>query len=213
MLVTVTRSGADGDSYPLFGDYIDVGSGAPSQLCFEDPYLATTHARIERVGKGTCKIVPIDQLNGVFWRVRSTTEVASGDYILLGRELLRIDFLSPAEASPRQMIQHGVSRFGSPMREAWARLSIVLPNGAVRDVRYLHREEVVLGREEGEICFRDDEFLSRRHATLCWKKDVCTLSDLGSANGTFLRINKAMSLSDGDALRIGDQMFRYHPVG
>ena len=68
-----------------------------------------------------------------------------------------------------------------------------------------------MGREEGDLIFGDDEFLSRRHAAFRWKHGQCVLSDLGSSNGTFIRLSEPSNLSDGDFLRIGDQMFRYKP--
>jgi pSer/pThr/pTyr-binding forkhead associated (FHA) protein len=77
-----------------------------------------------------------------------------------------------------------------------------------RDVRYLAGNEVVMGREEGDIVFRDDEFLSRRHAVLRWQSNQCVLDDLKSSNGTFIRLRGPQPLEHGDILRMGDQMFR-----
>jgi hypothetical protein len=147
----------------------------------------------------------------VFRRLRQDAKLADGAMILIGRELLRYDQLLASESKPAQLTQHGVSLFGSPMRESWGRISQMLPSGGIRDVRHLYGEEMVVGREEGDLVFSDDEFLSRRHAAFRWKQDHCVVSDLGSSNGTFLRLNDAANLSEGDFLRIGDQMFRYKP--
>ena len=57
--------------------------------------------------------------------------------------------------------------------------------------------------------FNDDEFLSRRHAALRWQNSQCSLVDLDSSNGTFVRVSEARELRDGDILRMGDQMFRF----
>ncbi len=210
-LVVISRNGEEGPSYPLAGEFVEIGSGSPATLCFQDPYLAPLHARIEKVGTGLARIVPLDRLNGVYRRIRNSAKIQSGSYLLVGRELLRFDWLEAAEAKPSQLVQHGVSRFGSPLREAWARVSLVLPNGGIRDVYYLHNDEVILGREEGDIFFREDEFLSRKHASFRRTNEGGEIADLGSANGTFLRITEAVNLSDGDVLRIGDQMFRFVP--
>ena len=64
------------------------------------------------------------------------------------------------------MTEHGVRLFGSSPRESWGRLRQVTGAGTTRDLWHLSRAEVVLGREEGDIIFPDDEFMSRRHATL-----------------------------------------------
>ncbi len=207
----MNRDGSDGKVHELTGDFVELGNSASAGLQFDDPYLAGCHARIERLGQGGARIVPLDRLNGVFRRIRQDTRLDDGTVILIGRELLRFDELQAGESKPSQLTQHGVSLFGSPLREAWGRISQVLPSGGIRDVRHLYGAEMVVGREEGDLVFSDDEFLSRRHASLRWQGDHCVLGDLGSSNGTFLRLREPANLSEGDFLRIGDQMFRYKP--
>ena len=85
-------------------------------------------------------------------------------------------------------MRHGVALFGSPPREPWGRLIQLVPSGGYRDVRHLAGDEIVLGREEGDIVFRDDAFMSRRHAAVTWDGRAAQLTDLGSSNGTFVRI-------------------------
>jgi pSer/pThr/pTyr-binding forkhead associated (FHA) protein len=68
---------------------------------------------------------------------------------------------------------------------------------------------VTLGREEGDLVFPDDQFLSRRHATFSWQDGDCLVEDLGSSNGTYVRLLGPMTLRSGDQLRMGDQVFRF----
>jgi len=96
----------------------------------------------------------------------------------------------------------------SPPREPWGRLVQIVPSGGYRDVRHLAGDEVVLGREEGDIVFRDDAFLSRRHAALTWDGKRALVTDLGSSNGTFVRIAGPTALRHGDHIRMGDQLLR-----
>ena len=98
--------------------------------------------------------------------------------------------------------------FGSPPREPWGRLVQILPSGGVRDVRYLHDEEIVIGREEGDLVFSDDAFLSRRHATVTTDGKRVVVTDLGSSNGTFVRLAGPHPVKNGEHLRMGDQLFR-----
>lgn len=209
-LFSVRRDGTDGDRYPLAGEWIEIGrpGGAGADLVFDDRYLATRHARLELIPGGGARVVPIDLLNGVYRRIRGPHVIPSGTQILLGRELLRFELLDDAERDATSLSRFGVAMFGSPPRAPWGRLVQVLPSGGLRDVRHLHGGEVVLGREEGEIVFRDDEFLSRRHAVLRWQGGQCVLEDLKSSNGTFLRLRGPQPLEHGDTLRMGDQMFR-----
>ena len=60
--------------------------------------------------------------------------------------------------------------------------------GTARDVWHLTRPELVLGREEGDVTFPDDEFMSRRHAAVKRVGSKARLEDFGSSNGTFVRV-------------------------
>jgi FHA domain/Double zinc ribbon len=210
-LYSVRRDGTDGDRYPLTGEWIEIGraDAGGADLLFDDRYLASRHARIEQQSGGSCRVVPIDLLNGVYRRIRAPLSIADGTQILLGRELLRFELVDdPERGDVAPLSRFGVTMFGSPPRAPWGRLLQVLASGGLRDVRHLQGAEVVIGREDGDIVFRDDEFLSRRHAVMRWQGNHCVLEDLKSSNGTFVRLSGPQTLESGDSLRMGDQMFR-----
>jgi pSer/pThr/pTyr-binding forkhead associated (FHA) protein len=108
-------------------------------------------------------------------------------------------------------VQHGTLLFGSPARAPWGRLRQIIVAGTTRDVYHLYKPEVIIGREEGDIRFSDDEFLSRRHAALWVDGDRAQVRDLGSSNGTFVRMRRERELRPGDQLRVGDQLLRFEP--
>lgn len=207
VLFSVKRDGTDGDRFPLSGEWVEVGR-AGVDLSFDDRHLAQRHARFEQIAPGGCRVVPIDLLNGVYRRIRAAYAIPSGTQVLIGREVLRFEMVEEDERDVSSIVRHGVALFGSPARKPWGRLIQLLSNGSWRDVRHLSGNEVVLGREEGDIVFRDDEFLSRRHAVLRWQGGQCVLDDLKSSNGTFIRLRGPQPLEHGDILRMGDQMFR-----
>lgn len=86
----------------------------------------------------------------------------------------------------------------------------VLPDG---EVPYPLGERTVLGRDavEGvDIAFPGDAFVSRRgHAVVTREGDAYVLEDLGSSNGTFIRIRGEAELRPGDYIGIGGQVFRF----
>ena len=207
LLFSVKRDGTDGEQFPLSGEWVEVGRSAVD-LSFDDRHLAQRHARFEQVSPNGCRVVPIDMLNGVYRRIRAAHAIPTGTQLLIGREVLRFDLVEEDERDVSPIVRHGVALFGSPARKPWGRLIQLLSNGSWRDVRHLAASEVVLGREEGDIVFRDDEFLSRRHAVLRWQGNQCVLDDLKSSNGTFVRLRGPQPLEHGDILRMGDQMFR-----
>jgi len=66
--------------------------------------------------------------------------------------------------------------------------------------------ETILGRDHLAGVSIHSEKVSRRHARLVVEKERLVLEDLGSKNGTYFRgkrIEKPVTLSDGDEFRIG----------
>lgn len=206
--VLVNRDGSDGQRYPLAGEYLVVGRQGADIAFDDDRFLARQHARLERAGDGSVKIHPIDTLNGVFRKADAPVDLADGTIVLVGREVLRFERVDAEEAKVHPLVRHGVALFGSPPREPWGRLLQIIPSGGHRDVRHLVGEEVVLGREEGDIVFRDDAFMSRRHAAVTWDGKRAQITDLGSSNGTFVRVTAPTPVKHGDHVRMGDQLLR-----
>ena len=74
------------------------------------------------------------------------------------------------------------------------------------------RQEIELGRERGNTVVVADRKVSRRHARLTPIDDTYILSDLGSANGTYLNgvlIGQPTRLKHNDRFVIGDTIFLY----
>ena len=205
--VSVNRDGTDGERYPLAGDFVVFGRTGADISIEQDRFLARHHARLELAGDAI-KVTPVDTLNGVFRKIDRPFELTHGTIVLIGREVLRFERLDPDERNPPALVRHGVAMFGSPPREPWGRLSQLLPSGGIRDVRHLADDEVVIGREEGDLVFADDAFLSRRHCTITWDGQRATITDLNSSNGTFVRLTAPLTIRAGEHVRMGDQLFR-----
>jgi pSer/pThr/pTyr-binding forkhead associated (FHA) protein len=206
--VLVNRDGSDGQKFALSGEYLVVGR-VGADIAFEDDrFLARQHARIERSADGAVKVHPLDTLNGVFRKADAPVDLVDGMIVLVGREVLRFERVDAEEIKVHPLVRHGVALFGSPPREPWGRLVQIVPSGGYRDVRHLASEEIVLGREEGDIVFRDDAFMSRKHAAVTWDGKRAQITDLGSSNGTFVRITGPSALKHGDHVRMGDQLLR-----
>jgi hypothetical protein len=206
--VLVNRDGSDGQRFALAAEDTLIGRAGCDIAFDDDRFLAHQHARITRASDGSVTITALDTLNGVFKKTDGSVELTDGATLLVGREVLRFESVAAEERTVHPLVRHGVALFGSPPREPWGRLFQIIPSGGYRDVRHLANDEVVLGREEGDIVFRDDAFMSRRHAALTWDGKRALLTDLGSSNGTFVRITGATPLKHGDHVRMGDQLLR-----
>lgn len=205
--VAVRRDGTDGPSYDVNQEQFDIGR-SEGDLLFDDPHIAPRHARITwRAGQYV--LTPLEIRNGVYTRIRNAVDLVDGDQFLLGKQVLRFEVPLEVERTQRPAVENGVVLFGTPIKPPWGRLRQLTPAGTTRDVYHLTRGEVVLGREQADIVFSDDEFLSRRHAQLQSRGGRVNLSDLGSSNGTFFRLRGLHPLSPGEMLRMGDELLRF----
>jgi pSer/pThr/pTyr-binding forkhead associated (FHA) protein len=207
-LIFVHHDGTDGTSYHLQGDQIDIGR-TQGDLLFEDPYLSPRHARIVSQPEGQI-LSDLESRNGIFIRLRAGADLEDGDLFLVGRQLLKFELVPDYERDLRPAVQHNVVQFGTQQQvPSWGRLRQMGPTGVSHDVYYFGREQVVIGREQGDIVFSDDQFLSRRHAYVSRQGGVGHLEDLGSSNGTFVRLRSSHLLVPGDVLRMGNVLLRF----
>jgi pSer/pThr/pTyr-binding forkhead associated (FHA) protein len=209
-LVTLLKDGSEGRSIGLGEGDADIGSNEGDITFPDDPYLSARHARLS-CRAGTYTLRDLDSVNGVYVRLREAVELRDRDMVLIGQQVLRFELLQDGELPLGPAYQRGVLVFGTPEAPRFARLVQYTTEGVGRDVHYLFRDETVIGRENGDIVFTDDPFLSRRHAAIRVDHAASrfTLHDLGSSNGTAARIRGEHVLRDGDQFRIGRHLFRF----
>lgn len=209
-VVVILRDGTEGGIYPIEGERSDVGSRDGEIVLRDDPYLSPRHARLERRGE-TFILIDLGSVNGIYVRIREPTPLADGDMILVGQQVLRFELASEAERQVGPAIQHGVMVFGTPEQPRLGRLVQCTTEGLARDVYYLQRDETVMGREQADIVFADDPFLSRRHAAINLQREQrrFVLRDLGSSNGSAIRCRGERVLAHGDQFRLGRHLFRF----
>jgi pSer/pThr/pTyr-binding forkhead associated (FHA) protein len=93
------------------------------------------------------------------------------------------------------------------------RLSLIGEAGNVTKTFTLDRGEAEIGRNDADIVFADDHFMSPIHARLELREGILFMRDLGSRNGSWLYIDEPTKLSDGDQLMIGSQILRFRRLG
>ena len=212
-LVIILRNGSEGRVYPLKAESTDIGSREGAVVLRDDPYLSHRHARIEQ-REGNFVLRDLSSVNGIYLRIREAVNLVDEDMILLGQQVLRFQLVPEAERKLGPAMQHGVMIFGTPETQRLARLVQYTTEGLERDVYYLNREETVLGREQADVVFPDDPFLSRRHAAISMNREKMrfTLRDLDSSNGTAIRCQNEHVLKAGDQFRLGRHLFRFDLV-
>jgi pSer/pThr/pTyr-binding forkhead associated (FHA) protein len=212
-LVVIQKDGGEGESFPL-GEQLDVGRVEGGAIFADDRYMAPRHARLT-FKEGKLSVRDLGTPNGVYLRLRKepdSTVLEDQDLILLGQQVLRFEIVKDAEAGLGAASEQGTLLFGTPAGPRYARLCQRTTEGVACDVFHVRKAETVLGRESGDIVFPDDPFLSRRHATVRAIGEQgsrrFTLADLGSSNGTFIRIRGEVALRQGDEIRVGQQLLR-----
>jgi len=77
----------------------------------------------------------------------------------------------------------------------------------------LHGALTTVGRQGADINFPDDAYLSPVHAQFVMLDGILSVRDLGSRNGTWVYLEQAHRLVDGDQILIGSQVLRYKRLG
>jgi len=207
-LVVVRKDGSEGESFAV-GAGLEIGRAGTKMIFANDPFVSPRHVRCTLDGERV-HLVDLGSRNGVYIRIGGAEVVYPGDHILLGNRLLRLDVLPPRAPSP--IDGSGTRGFGTPLDAAWGRVLLLGADDVTTDVYELRGNPVSLGREVGDIVFPRDAFLSRSHCRL--RMEVgggsvrVLLEDVGSANGTYLRMRSEAWLGDGDMFRVGDQILK-----
>jgi hypothetical protein len=165
-------------------------------------YLSPEHAEIVLASSGT---IVRDQgsLNGVFVKMSGEEEIQPGDVFRIGQELMRFDTIAPPTP-----LEDGTEIMGSPNPGYWGRISVIIGKDIDGSAFPLLGDAVTLGRERGDINFPDDGYVSGLHARLSTRNGRYYLADLGSSNGTFIKLHGERAIEAGAFVLLGQQLFR-----
>ena len=167
-----------------------------------DGYLSPVHAQLDIRGQ-QAMVRDLDSLNGVFVKMTAEEELTSGQIIRIGQELLRFELIAAPEPTA-----DGTELMGSPNPGFWGKLTVIIGREITGAAFPLLGESCTLGRERGEINFPDDGYVSGLHARVTLRDGRVFLSDLGSSNGTFMKVNGERAVGHESFVLLGQQLFR-----
>jgi pSer/pThr/pTyr-binding forkhead associated (FHA) protein len=203
-------AGADGLSYLLQGTE-HVAGRLDGQIVFpDDSWLSPRHANFVYRGE---KLVVRDEgsRNGVYVRVRGQVPLEPGDLFLCGEQVFRLDRTPADSAGPEPDMTYFYS---SPKRPSPFRITQMLRGGAEGMVVCARENQCSIGREDCDLNFPEDLFMSGSHARVAASPDGSfVLVDVASKNGTFVRIRAEHELAHGDYLFLGKQLLRVEITG
>lgn len=202
-LVLINPDGSEGVSYPLEGDTATIGrkSGGPFSA---DSYLSPLHASFTFSGDA-CVVKDEDSLNGIYYKIARDTPIPLSDGMMfrIGQEILRFSEVKKAEP------KDGVEPMGSPNPGYLGRLSLVIGRASYGNSFVIPPEGAHIGRERGDVVFPEDGYVSGLHCRIDRTgTGGVALTDVGSSNGTFVRIVGDRSCKSGDLILLGQQLFR-----
>jgi pSer/pThr/pTyr-binding forkhead associated (FHA) protein len=144
-------------------------------------------------------------LNGVYVKLAANEpyHLEQNAVFRIGQEIVRF------EALDKQEPLEGVERFGSPAKDIIGRLALVVGRDTTGNAFPVPARGLHLGRERGDVLFSEDGYVSGLHCQVAPGKDgKVYLTDVGSSNGTFVRVRENHPLASGDILLMGQQVFR-----
>lgn len=203
VLTALRADGSEAGTYALPGGTVTVGRET-GNIFAGDSYLSPRHATFKQA-PGRVTVKDEASLNGVYKKlVRDVpVELHPNDMFRIGQEIIKFE---PLTAQPAAA--DGVERLGSPAKGYVGRIALVIGRDVTGNAFPIPESGVHLGRERGDVLFPEDGYVSGLHCRLSWEGGRLMLTDLGSSNGSFLRLREETDIKSGDVLLMGQQLFR-----
>lgn len=202
-LTALRADGSDAGNFPLPAGATTIGRDLGG-IFGGDSYLSPKHATFKVQG-GTITVRDESSLNGVYLKIARDTpiELKPGDIFRIGQEIIRFERLQPPAPSG-----DGVERLGSPNEGIIGRLALVTGRDTTGNAFTIPAHGIHLGRERGDVLFPEDGYVSGLHCRVAQEAGRVFLTDLGSSNGTYVRLGEEREVRSGDILLMGQQLFR-----
>ncbi len=187
--------------YPSRSGGLSIGR-SDGDLKFTNPSMESPHARL-LVENGNPVIEDSSRKNGVFLQILAVHQLRNYDVIRMGAVFLRF------------VEQHSGTRGDlAGLSAPQAILALLNSEGSETGKRYpLGEREVRFGRVHADHVFSDDRFMSKTHLRVFRQEGFCFIQDLGSTNGTFLKIRGRAIVPPGALLYLGGETFRLVEAG
>jgi pSer/pThr/pTyr-binding forkhead associated (FHA) protein len=203
VLWALRADGTENGSYALPIGTATVGRDTGA-IFAGDSYLSPRHATFVPRG-GKLFVRDEGSLNGVYKKLRRDEPAAlqPGEIFRIGQELIRFESLTPSPPTA-----DGVERLGSPCKGYVGRIALIIGRDVSGNAFPVPEAGLHLGRERGDVLFPEDGYVSGLHCRLAPQGSQISLTDLGSSNGTFIRLHGETEVADDDVLLMGQQLFR-----
>ena len=204
-LVLLRGSGGDGASYYLNSNEHVCGHTRGTILFPDDPTVSPEHANFY-YKEGRLYMQDMGSANGTFIRLRGRIPLHDGDRFVCGEQMFQF------HTFPDKIAERWVEETcfcGTPQLWAWKyQVMQVLTRARPGEVRCVEHGNLTVGREDCDLNFPTDRFMSHYHARVVMGEGVFYLEDTDSKNGTYYRVREEVGLQNGDYLFLGKQLVR-----
>ena len=202
-LVLIQPDGSEGEAFPLSGGRTLIGRSTGG-IFANDAYLSPEHAEFRFEGDQLV-VKDMESLNGVYVRIEPDVpiELFDGSIFRVGQEILR--FEAPVAPDPTA---DGTQYMGSPHRGYLGRIALVIGRETTGDSYPIPPHGIHLGRERGDVVFPEDGYVSGLHCRVHSEVGHVFVTDVGSSNGTFVRVSIESYVPQGTFVLMGQQLFR-----
>ncbi|MEY3011552.1 MAG: hypothetical protein RIT45_287 [Pseudomonadota bacterium] len=199
---------AEGSTFPLKAGRTSVGRNADVAFT-ADGSLDDVHIVLE-AASGRVEIVDVPGESGVWRRIREPVTLSSGETIFAGEQYL---IVRRGDDAPRDVSEDGgevpEETFGTPLPAPQVHVTQLLAGGLPGRVASTDKASLSIGRENCDLSFPQDRFMSGRHLRLERSGEDIALIDVGSLNGTFAPVSTTpVELGVGDEVMVGSVLFR-----
>ena len=203
----IKKDGTSGELYKMKGGHLSLGRSQGDVQYATDATLAPLHARFY-VESEQLLVEDLSDGKGVFVRLIATYTLQDGDAVLMGKQLLLFREKSEAIAAAAAT-GTTVMDMSKIMQEPVAEFVRMTERGADNSARFpLLEQEITWGRNKGTYIFPEDGFMSRAHAKVYQRGENYFLEDLGSRNGTFIKVRGKTPVPVGAMVLAGGQLLK-----
>ena len=192
-----------------------IGRSEGNLIFKDDPYICARHASLY-YRDGELYIKDEDSINGIYLRITESKTLKPGMTFIAGEQLFIIqshmDLLNHPLVDRLSSISD-VHFFANSAPQASPYFLVqLLEGGGVGSIYPFIDSSITIGRQGCDINAPLDRFMSSKHCHLGLMMDQqVTLTDTGSKNGTYLKIDGERKLTVGDYILVGKQLLQVQP--
>lgn len=201
------------------GDVVNLGRGEDNTIILDSARVSRNHARIEWMGDRFA-VRDLGSINGTYVNDQKVEQhrpcaLQDGDDIRLESIVFHYALITLPKLSQdigKMTTMHGIPRHADTPK---TRLEVT-GGPEAGNVFVMTGNAMVIGRASQNATWDvrlNDRTISRPHARIERQGSACTLSDLGSANGTIVNdlfVIEPVMLRDGDEIRMGETIIIFH---